>query len=131
MYILLGFGVTLTLIIIAMVLVYDEDERNRRKYMKQLERAKVGMTIVRTSKTSVEVCTFSTMQDAIEHPQEITFDPLSCTYYNCETVLLLKCNKEPIEVFDGKEFKTVSDSEILTISDGKNEKYLYLRLKEL
>lgn len=103
---------------------------DRRKYLEELERAKIGKTIARTSKTSVEVFTFSTMQDAIEHPQEITFDPNTHAFNNRETIFLLNCYKQPIEVFDGENFKTVSDSELLTITDNVNKRYVYLRFKE-
>ena len=102
----------------------------RSKYMEELRSAKVGKTIARTSKNSVEVFTFSTMQDAIEHPQEITFDPNTCAFNNRETVFLLNCHKQPIEVFDGENFKTVSDSELLTVTDDGNKRYVYLRFKE-
>lgn len=102
----------------------------RSKYREELESAKVGKTIARTSLNSVEVFTFATMQDAIEHPQEITFDPNKVALNNRETVLLLNCHKQPIEVFDGENFKTVSDSELLTITDGGNKRYVYLRFKE-
>ena len=100
---------------------------DRNKYMEELKSAKVGKTIARTSETSVEVFTFSTMQDAIEHPQEITFDPNSHAFNNRETMFLLNCHKQ---VFDGENFKTVSDSELLTITDDGNKRYVYLRFKE-
>ena len=105
-------------------------EEDRSKYMEELKSAKVGKTIARTSETSVEVFTFSTMQDAIEHPQEITFDPNNYAFNNRETMFLLNCNKQPIEVFDGENFKKVSDSELLTITDDGNKRYVYLRFKE-
>lgn len=103
---------------------------DRRKYMEELKNAKVGKTIARTSKGSVEVFTFSTMQDAIEHPQEITFDPNTYAFNNRETIFLLNCHKQPIEVFDGENFRAVSDSELLTITDNENKRYVYLRFKE-
>lgn len=102
----------------------------RIKYMEELRSAKVGKTIARASKTSVEVFTFSTMQDAIEHPQEITFDPNTFPTNNLETIFLLNCHKQPIEVFDGESFKTVSDSELLTITDDGKKRYVYLRFNE-
>ncbi len=98
-------------------------EEERSKYLEELKSAKVGKTIVRTSKTSVEVFTFSTMQDAIEHPQEITFGSTN----NRETVFLLNCPKEPIEVFDGENFKTISNSELLTVTNAGNKTYVYMR----
>ncbi len=103
---------------------------NESKYREELTSAIVGKTIARTSETSVEVFTFSTMQDAINHPQEITFDPNRCYAKNRETILLLRCHKQPIEVWDGENFKTVSDSELLTITDDGNKSYVYLRFKE-
>ena len=104
------------------------EERN--KYMEELESAKAGKTIARASKASAEVFIFLTVQDAIEHPQEITFDPNTYAFNNRETVLLLNCNRQPIEVFDGKNFIKVTDSELLTITDGENKRYVYLRFKE-
>lgn len=106
------------------------DAEERIKYMEELKSAKVGKTIARTSKTSVEVFTFATMQDAIEHPQEITFDPNEYAVNNKETVFLLNCRKQPIEVFDGENFKKVSDSELLAVTDGGNKRYCYLRFTE-
>ena len=103
---------------------------DRNKYMEELESAKAGKTIARASKASAEVFTFLTVQDAIEHPQEITFDPNTYAFNNRETVLLLNCNRQPIEVFDGKNFIKVTDSELLTITDGENKRYVYLRFKE-
>lgn len=100
------------------------------EYMEELENAKAGKTIARISETSFEVFTFSTMQDAIEHPQEITFNPNTYVSNNRETIFLLNCHKQPIEVFDGENFKTVSDSELLTITDDENKRYVYLRFKE-
>ena len=102
----------------------------RSKYMEELKSAKVGKTIARTQKTSVEVFTFATMQDAIEHPQEITFDPNTYALNNRETMFLLNCHKQPIEVFDGENFKTVSNSELLTITNDGNKSYVYLKFKE-
>ena len=98
--------------------------------MEELKSAKVGKTIARTQKTSVEVFTFATMQDAIEHPQEITFDPNTYALNNRETMFLLNCHKQPIEVFDGENFKTVSNSELLTITNDGNKSYVYLKFKE-
>ena len=106
-------------------------EVSRKDYMAKLDREKVGKTTVRTSKTSFKIFTFSTMQDAVEHPQEITFDPNRLPLINHETVHLLNCRKHPIEVFDGKNFKTVSEtSDLLTITDGEDKSYVYLKIVE-
>lgn len=103
----------------------------RRQYMEELKNAKVGKTIARTSETSVEIFTFSTIQDAVEHPQEVTFDPNDLALNNRETVFLLNCRKQPIEIFDGKDFQKVSESTLLTITDdGDQKSYVYLRFKE-
>ena len=101
-------------------------------YMAKLDREKVGKTIVRTPKESFTIFTFSSVQDAVEHPQEITFDPNGNSSLNPETVYILRgCEKCPIEVFDGKNFKTVSEtSDLLTITDGEDKSYVYLKIVE-
>lgn len=111
----------------ASVLASAEDRSN---YMQELEKSKAGKTIVRTSNTSGEVFTFATQQEAIEHPQEVTFDPNEHAFNNRETMFLLNFKKMPIEVHNGKEFVTISDSELLTVESGDTKTYVYLRLKE-
>lgn len=103
---------------------------NRSNYMQELEKSKAGKTIVRTSNISGEVFTFATQQEAIEHPQEVTFDPNEHAFNNRETMFLLNFKKMPIEVHNGKEFVTISDSELLTVEIGDTKTYVYLRLKE-
>ena len=116
----LGLGVTCSI----------ASAEDRSKYMEELKSAKVGKTIAKTPETSFEIFTFLTMQDAIEHPQEITFDPNHIAFNNRETVFLLNCHKQPIDVFNGKEYQKVSDSELLTITDNGQKSYVYLRFKE-
>ena len=103
----------------------------RNNYLKKLEKDKVGKTIVRAGKKSGEIYTFNSQRKAIEHPQEITFDPNKDAFNNLETVFLLNSKKTSIEVFDGTEFKTVSDSQLLTIkSEEGKDTYAYLRFVE-
>ncbi len=102
----------------------------RSNYMQELEKAKVGKTIVRTSNISGEVFTFATQQEAIEHPQEVTFDPNKYTSNNRETMFLVNSRKKPIEVYNGKKYVTVSESELITVEIGDTTTYVYLRFKE-
>lgn len=102
----------------------------RRKYIEKLQKVKVGKTIVRTSDTSGEVFTFATQQEAIEHPQEITFDPNKYAFNNRETMFLLNSRKKPIEVHNGEGFVSISDSELLTVTNGDKKTYVYLRFNE-
>ena len=111
----------------AAVLISCNEEREN--YFKELESAKSGKTILRENESTVdtvEICTFSTEQEAIKYPQEITFDPNSYSWKNRETVLLLRCPKKSVEIYDGKEFKKVFDSGIIKVNSG----YVYLRFKE-
>ena len=127
----LGMGfVGLAMIIISIVSIIAVQDRKKR-YMEELRNVGVGKTVVKISETtSIEVFVFSTMQEAIEHPQEIIFDPNKNIVNNRETVLRLRCCKQPIEVWDGENFKMVSDSEILTVTIEKEKRYLYLRIKD-
>lgn len=108
------------------------DEEEREKYLRKLDRAKAGKTIVRTSDTSGKVYTFPIKQQAIEHPQEITFNPDGDLYYNSKTVLAVKGSIQSIEVYDGNEYRTVNASDLLTITgEDSKETYVYLRFKEM
>lgn len=102
----------------------------RGKYLTQLENDKAGKTIARTSTENAEIFTFSSKQSAIEHPQEITFDPNEYACSNKETVFLLNCHKKSIEIYTGKEFVSISDTDLVEITSDEGTTYAYLKFKE-
>lgn len=76
---------TLGLVVICWAL---EAEGRRKYYLRILGEDNVGKTSIRVSEKSGEVYTFKSEKDAIEHPQEITFDPNKSACHNRETLNL-------------------------------------------
>ncbi len=105
-------------------------DKAQHEYKQKLSSASVGKTIIRTGKDSKEVFTFKTHKDAIEHPQEITFNP-DCALNTTQTALSLTGKKRPIEFFNGEKFVEVSDTELLTVTQDGAKTYVYLRFVEL
>lgn len=102
----------------------------KHDYQKKLEKAKAGKTIIRAGKTSGEVYTFDSEQEALKYPQEITFTPSIISSESIETVLSIDSQKKAIELFDGKKFITISDTQIVPVVVDGNTTYVYLRLVE-
>ena len=104
------------------------EKRIRREYWEEMDMVKAGKTIIKSDTATEEIYTFKSQQDAIEHPQEATFDPNQYPCPNVETVILENSSKHPLKFFNGKEFVTVEDSSLLTVT-GENGDTTYVYLK--
>lgn len=97
-------------------------------YKKKLEKAKAGKTVIRVGEKSAEAYTFDSEQKALEYPQEISFIPGLIASDAVETVLVVDGKKKPIEVFNGKEFISIADSQIVEVTVDGEPTYVYIRL---
>lgn len=88
------------------------------QYQKKLKTDKAGSTIIRAGNQTATLYTFETESQALEHIQKVSFN----WSFSKEEILRVSESKTKIEYHNGKEFVTISDSEIVTItnSDGKS-----------
>ena len=116
------------LIVTGMVAInVNEGQKKKEDFLRKLEEDKAGNTYFRIGEKSGELCTFKSQQDAIEHPQEIVFGEDACG--NVETILVVKSKKTEIEVWNGKEHETISNTQLIKIkSEEGNDTYVYIKV---